>query len=149
MTTVTLKGGKELAKKLATLSEAMQGKALEAAVADGALPIQNDARRLAPFITRTLARSIHTNVETTAPGRAEAAVGTDVIYAAQREFGGQIVSKNAKLLHWVDKSGQHHFAKSVYQPPHPYLRPALDNNIEAAKREFGEALLEIINKATK
>lgn len=140
MAEVVIVGGEELARKLALLGEAVAGEVLAAAVRSGAQPIENDAVRRAPYKTNTLRRSIHTEVEITEPGKAEATIGTDVIYAAQREFGGTIKPVNAKLLHWVDKSGAHHFAKSVYQPPRPYLRPALDENQDKAVREVGDAL---------
>ena len=134
MPTVSVKGGEELARKLAALSEAMQGQALEAAMRSGALLVQNDAKQLAPFRTGTLRRSIHTEVEATGPGRAEAMVGTDVVYAARVEFG----------FEGTDKAG-----RTYHQPPQPYLRPALDENIEAATREIGEALSEIIDQVAK
>lgn len=139
MAEIVLEGAEELAAKLAALGEAAAGDVLRAAVRAGALLVQNDAKEMAPYRTGTLKRSIHTEVE--GDGHmAEATVGTNEIYAAQVEFGGTITPKNAKMLHWVDKSGQHHFAKSVTQPARPYLRPALDQNMDAAANEIGAAL---------
>lgn len=56
-----------------------------------------------------------------------------VIYAAIHEFGGEILPKRAKFLHWVDKNGKDVFAKRVKMPMRPYLRPAFDENREAIK----------------
>jgi len=56
-----------------------------------------------------------------------------VIYAAIHEFGGEILPKRAKFLHWVDKNGKDVFAKRVKMPMRPYLRPAFDENKEAIK----------------
>lgn len=61
-------------------------------------------------------------------------VGSAVRHAAMREFGGVIVPKRAKLLHWIDPiTGEHRFARRVVQKPggprqgyKPWLRPAAE-----------------------
>ena len=54
-------------------------------------------------------------------------VVTSLIYACQREFGGYIAPKTpGGMLHWVDESGEDHFANYVYQSAQPYMRPAFD-----------------------
>ena len=129
MTEVVIEGGEDLARKLAALSDAVQGQVLEAALRSGALLVQNDAKRLVPYRTGTLRRSIHTETETQGPGKAEAAVGTDVVYAARVEFGFE---------------GQDKLGRSYHQPARPYLRPALDQNMDAAAQEIAAALREAI-----
>ena len=119
------------------------------AVKAGAQPIENAAEMKAPKKTRTLARSITTAIEASRD-RAEAAIGPSgaaIPYAAQVEFGGTILPKNAKFLHWTDESGEH-FAKSVTQRARPYLRPAWDENIEAAQKKM-EAVLQALIKAAE
>ena len=54
------------------------------------------------------------------------AVGGTIVYARIHELGGVIVPRSARMLHWVDASGTHHFARQVTIPPRPYLRPAAE-----------------------
>ncbi len=136
-------GEEELQSKLRTLTAAAQGQALAAAVMSGAQLIQNAAKDKAPYRTGTLKRSIHAEIEESGATRATAIIGTDVVYAAQVEFGGTILPKKAKLLHWV-KDGQHYFAKSVTQVARPYLRPAFDETSDDAAKEVGAALKQAI-----
>lgn len=52
-------------------------------------------------------------------------VGTNLIYAAIQEFGGEIYPKNSPyLIFQVD--GEWVYATKVRIPAHPYLRPAFD-----------------------
>lgn len=137
-------GERELLAKLRGLSAAVRGAHLQAAVRAGALLIENSAKGKAPYRTGTLRRSIHTEVEGD-DSRATATIGTDVVYAAQVEFGGTIKPKNAKMLHWVDAGGQDHFAFAVTQPARPYLRPAFDEEQGNAENEIKAALAELLN----
>lgn len=124
MAEIVIEGGAELARKLAALGEAVAGEVLAAAVRSGGNLVMNDAKRMAPYRTGTLRRSIHVEVEA-GQGKAEATVGTDVPYAARLEFG----------FDGKDKLG-----REYHQPPRPYLRPALDENMDAAAQEMGDAL---------
>ncbi len=144
-TRVDVIGEEELRRKLRALDGAVRGANLAAAAEAGALLIQDAAKEKAPYRTGNLRRSIHTNV-TSNDTRATATVGTDVEYAAQVEFGGTIKAKNKKSLHWVDKDGKEHFAKSVTQPARPYLRPAFDEKSDDAAVEVKDALAELIRK---
>lgn len=62
--------------------------------------------------------------------------------ARQREYGGVISAKNAPFLVWQDYDGNWHKAKSVYQEPTPYVRPA----IAAKKAEATAKLASIVRK---
>lgn len=124
MAEVVIIGGAELARKLAALGEAVAGEVLAGAVRSGALLVQNDAKRMAPYRTGTLRRSIHTEVESGA-GQATAEIGTDVPYGARVEFGFE---------------GKDSLGREYHQPAQPYLRPALDENMDAAAQEIGDAL---------
>ena len=53
---------------------------------------------------------------------------TGVIYAAIHEFGGVILPKRAKALHWVDDDGNDVFALRVVMPARPYIRPVLQEH---------------------
>lgn len=142
---VDVVGDEELRRKLTALTAAVQGQVLAAAVDSGAQLIQNAAKEKAPYRTGTLRRSIHTETEG-GTIRATATIGTDVVYAAQVEFGGTITPKTKKLLHWVDADGQEHFAKSVTQVARPYLRPAFDEKGDDAAAEVGAALRQAIER---
>lgn len=113
---------------------------LETAVNAGALIVENDAKERAPYLSGTLKRSIdHETVERSAT-RVAVSVGTDLEYARIHEFGGVIKAKNAPYLKFQTADGAWHSVKSVTMPPHPYLRPALDNNKGKVKLEIAAAL---------
>lgn len=134
-------GSESLRRKLEQLSESVRGRLNEMAVVAGALIVQNDAKRRAPYRTGNLRRSIHigghadvaadfhdtTGTELPAPEtsatRTEVLIGTNVEYAWFIEYGIQ------------------------RRRPRPYLRPALDENQDAVQREVGEAYRDLIRKA--
>lgn len=142
MISFTVSGAEELAKRLRAIQSSLQGPALDAAALAGAMPIVNHAKAKAPVLTGNLRRSIH--AEKIGTGRA--AVGTNVIYARQREFGGTIVPRNAKTLAFrID--GRMVFAKRVYQRPRPFMRPAMDEKRNDALRDAKLALADALRKA--
>ncbi|OGO04002.1 MAG: hypothetical protein A2Y91_03490 [Chloroflexi bacterium RBG_13_54_8] len=138
-----LQGMDEFRRNLAKLGDKMAD-GLEAAVLVGAMLIRNDAVPRAPFLTGTLRRSIHTETIEKSAEQVVVSVGTDVIYAAIQEFGGLIEAKNAPNLVFQSPKGVWHSVKSVQIPPHPYLRPALDENKDRAQEEIKEALADIV-----
>jgi HK97 gp10 family phage protein len=140
--TVTITGDKELVRKLRRLGDDMSGRLLEAAVVSGALLVQNEAKRKAPVKTGNLRRSIHigghsdkselaesdgTDIggNAASPTGAHVLVGTNVVYGPAQEFGTSTI------------------------PAHPYLRPALDEQKDAVRVEIGEALKDLILRATR
>lgn len=141
-------GLKEFADKMKKLEDNTRGELLLTAVIAGALPISNAAKKKAPYITGTLRRSIHVGGSTqkSAPDftpndvggnysdvggqkvtgtTASVLIGTNLVYAAAKEFGRN--GKGAK----------------------PYLRPAFDEQLENAKATMGKALVILIEKAVK
>lgn len=142
---VTLQGSESLKRKLDSLGEVARGQMLRRALVAGALPVQNDAKRHAPYLTGNLRRSIHIgghenlnpdggdvqqrtgepvpDPEVAATG-VSVYVGTDVTYAVEQEFG---TSRGA--------------------PVHPYLRPAADQNHGAVVQETAAALRDLIQAA--
>jgi len=159
---ITLTGLPELKSKLNRLSDATRGQTLERALVSGALLVANAAKEKAPWKTGNLRRSIHVGGEGVKGGLeqpttgtdiggkvsgsefAEVLVGTNVEYAAQREFGGTIVAKNAPYLVFKTYDGAWHKVKSVTQPARPYLRPAFDEQRENVIREVKEALADLL-----
>ncbi len=128
-----LTGAKELQRKLNTLSEEVRGQKLETAARAGAMLIENDAKRRAPYRTGTLRRSIHSEVSERTADSVSLAIGTNVEYAARIEFG----------FSGVDELGRRY-----NQPPMPYLRPAMDENIGRARREVVQAWKDVMRGVT-
>ena len=143
----TIIGLGEFKAQLARIGKAARGEMLAKAGEAGLQLVVNAAIPKAPKRTGTLRRSIHTEVLEKRDDYAEVAVGTDVVYAAIQEFGGVIVPKKAKMLHWVGEGGIDIFAHSVTIKPHPYLRPAWDENESKMIQEVKNSLTQLIETA--
>jgi len=152
-----LQGMEEFDTNMDKLGARMADK-LEAAVMAGAWLVRNEAQLKASFITGNLKRSLHIgghgeleNTTGTDIGGEEKSneqcivhVGTNVEYAAIQEFGGLVEAKKAPYLKFQSPKGVWHSVKSVQIPPHPYLRPAFDENKERAQEEIRLALKDIV-----
>ena len=143
MQNIKLNGDKELIAKLVKMDGDLAG-TLEAAVISGALIVQNDAKERAPYLTGTLIRSIHSETTEKSPQRVVVQVGTDVVYAAIQEFGGIITAKNGPYLRFKTRNGNWVTTASVNIPPHPYLRPSLDENKDKVQKEVIDTLRELV-----
>jgi HK97 gp10 family phage protein len=133
-------GGEKLAAALKALDAAAAEKALRLAVEAGAWPIENAAKQKAPYRTGTLRRSIRTDIEADST-HAEAKIGpsaTAAPYAAAVEFG-----------HLTRKGGNGWQGPQNFVPARPYLRPAWDENIDAAERKMRAVLKTLIAKAAQ
>lgn len=125
------------------------GEKIEAALVAGALLPMNRAKALAHVITGTLRRSIHIGGWTQmSPDFAQGGaspysdiggnkhgednarifVGTNVAYGRREEFGF---------------IGTDSLGRTFNQPPHPYLRPAFDDQ-ESIDREVKAALDDLV-----
>lgn len=63
----------------------------------------------------------------------EAEVGPTTVYGRQRELGGDIYPQTARMLRF-ERFGEVVFTRHVYQMPHPYMKPAYEDqrpNVEA------------------
>ena len=140
---------KELTDKLKQIGEDVARRGLLTSLTAGALIVQNAAKENAPWRTGTLRRSIHTETVSSSSESAAVAVGTDVVYAAIQEFGGIVTPKvaNALVFQVPPKSGHWVNVQMVEIPAHPYLRPALDENLDRIENEIVGALNEIIEAA--
>jgi HK97 gp10 family phage protein len=114
--------------KLKKLDDVLAEQAVVRALTAGALLIENDAKRRAPYKTGTLRRSIHTEQG----DGMEVLIGPDAPYGARIEFGYVGPDKRGRMFH---------------QPAQPYLRPAFDENRDAAIKEVGEALAQLLEAA--
>ena len=130
-----LQGVEELEAKLKGLNTLIVGSRLELAVKAGAQKIVNAAKQKVPVRSGTLKRSI--NIETTKQEDTfvEVAIGPNTPYAARIEFG-----YDGK----TDKRG-----RTYHQQARPYLRPAFDEQVDAAKDTIKKRFVTLINKAAK
>lgn len=76
--------------------------------------------------------------------RAEADIGTNLEYAGIQEFGGTITPRSASFLRWTDDQGVVHFARSVTIPARAYLRPAFDEDQDAAVDAVASVLRKVV-----
>ena len=143
MKTVILKNA--VPKLRAEMSKAILKKAVEA----GAIVIRNHAvinigstfKRV--HGTRGLSRIVFQEAESS-DTKCWYDIGPTVVYGRIQELGGTIKPVRAKMLSWIDlDTGKRIFAKKVYIPPRPYLRPAVDNN----RNEIEEAMKSVLRTA--
>jgi phage gpG-like protein len=127
--------------------------------------------------TRALSRSLHQEGTEATATSAQTLIGTNLVYAALHEYGGIVTPKNAKYLAipvngatgsprdradlklikarsgslvLVDESGVQFVLKdSVTIPARPYLRPAMDENVEKILAEIKAVLQAEIEAAWK
>lgn len=133
-------------KQLGKLAESIAEENLVTAAKAGGLIVQNAAKEKSPKRTRTLSRSIHMEVVESSRYKVEIAIGTDVAYAAIHEFGGVITPKQAKVLAF-EIGGELIFAKRVTILARPYLRPAMDENVQAVADQINATLAQLLARA--
>ena len=140
----------EFKAQLAALAEKGRGKTIVTALRAGALVVRNAAKENVHRVLNTrgkgtgnLARSIHIEVESEELDKAAVDIGTDLVYAPVHEFGAIITPKKAKMLHWVE-NGIDIWAHAVQIPARPYLRPAMDENVQAIQDAVTEALRQLL-----
>ena len=111
--TIKIEGTAELDRALSKLEDLAASQYLAQAGMAGALVIQNAAKVKAPRKTRTLSRSIHSEVTSSSRDSATVEIGTDLEYAAIQEFGGTITAKKGKFLAIpLDYSGENYGPRS-------------------------------------
>ena len=128
---IDIRGQREVMRRLNAAGDAVGGRAFMPALRSAATVVVNDAKKRAPVLTGTLRRSIH---QEDAPGQLAVLVGTDLDYARRVEEG----------FAQRDRLGRRY-----NQPAQPYLRPALDENVDAIVREFWNSLDDILRKAMR
>lgn len=86
-----------------------------------------------------LAGSIQTVLTGSSTTKADVSVGPSVVYGRIQELGGWVKTVHAKILRFfVD--GVAVFAKAVYIPPRPYLRPAVDGHEDEVRAAIAASL---------
>jgi hypothetical protein len=117
----TIQGMPELMRKLSAMGAAMAKQAVGDALTAGAQLIVNDAKTTVAVITGTLQRSIHSGRPRLSGGNWEVRIGTNIEYAKKQEY----------------RAGK------------AYMRPAFDNQKDAATVEVGEALADIVRASAQ
>lgn len=123
---------------------------VRAAMAEGALAIEGEAKRRCPVDTGRLRDSITTAASVEDDGKIVARVGTNVEYAAAVEYGTGVFAENGKgrKTPWVWKGdGKKHggwHTTSGYAAK-PFLRPAY----EARKKEAMAIIADSIKEKLK
>lgn len=112
------------------------------AISKACLLVERSAKTKAPKDNGELRRSITHEVETTA-NNVVGVVYTPLEYAPYVELGTGLFAEEGNgrkdvPWHYKDEQGEWHSTKG--QKPHPFLRPALNENKEEIKRELKGAL---------
>lgn len=132
MIEVKLEGLDALMKRLDAMGAELRGPVLGAALKAAALPVLNAAKEKAPYKTGNLRRSLHVGEPRVSGGEASITVGTNVPYARRLEYG----------FVGTDKRGRRY-----NQPARPYLRPAFDENKDAAQAEAAAVIRAALERA--
>ena len=105
------------------------------ALKEAALIVENAAKPLVPVDTGNLRGSITHRVDGN-----EAKVGTNVEYAPYIEYGTGRYAEGGggRKTPWAYEHPKYGWVWTAGMSPQPYLRPALDNNIEAIKKKIKE-----------
>ena len=118
------------------LQKAMKGDVTRLALTEAALIVEAAAKPLSePVDSGQLRGSITHKVDGN-----EARIGTNVEYAPYIEFGTGKYAEGGggRKTPWVYKHPKYGWVWTAGMPPRPYLRPALDENIEAIKKTMME-----------
>ncbi len=113
------------------------------ATSDALHMVEGMAKTNAPIRTGRLRGSIRVTGPGGGAGGWSGKVGPHTVYANIQEFGGVIVPKRVRFLHWVDASGSH-FARKVTIPAHPYMRPAVGEARPLIGKLYEAAVLRVI-----
>ena len=132
-------GGGVAGMKFRTIAAGVGGPVMANALHAGALvgvsAARDNVKGQGLWNTGDFARRI--DVQSATPRKA--VYGTDHPGAKLQEFGGTVVPKKAKVLHFfVD--GEEVFARKVTVPARPYMRPSADQNQAEIGITIGNAI---------
>lgn len=129
---VEIEGVEEIARAARRLAAEISGPVTAQAALAAAEVVRAAAQAKAPRRTGSLARSIVAEPLRQVPGRARVAVGPD-----RAHFYGLFVELGHALVR-----GRRKAEKRVLRhvPPHPFLRPALDESRDRAARAAADVL---------
>ena len=99
---------------------------LQSALGKACAVVEASAKQKAPKDTGALARSITSKIEDT-----EGIIFTPLEYAPYVEYGtGLFAEEGGRSTPWVYKDDKGEWHKTSGQKPHPFMRPALEENRE-------------------
>jgi len=112
--------------------------------------IEGPAKDKCPVDTGRLRGSITVEVAEESPTRMSVAVGTNVDYAADIEYGTGIHAENGqgRKTPWTYKGADGHFRRTSGNVPQPFLRPAWDEAKDDAAEELVGAVQDSIQRRT-
>lgn len=99
---------------------------LQSALGKACAVVEASAKQKAPKDTGALARSITSKIEDT-----EGIIFTPLEYAPYVEYGtGLFAEEGGRSTPWTYKDDKGEWHKTSGQKPHPFMRPALEENRE-------------------
>ena len=111
---------------------------ISAAIGKACALVEGEAKKKAPKDTGALRRSISSTVKGT-----EGIVFTPLEYAPYVEYGTGLFAEEGgrKNVPWYYKDEEGKWHRSSGQHPHPYMRPALNENREEVLRLIKEGII--------
>lgn len=111
---------------------------ISAAIGKACALVEGEAKKKAPKDTGALRRSISSTVKGT-----EGIVFTPLEYAPYVEYGTGLFAEKGgrKNVPWYYKDEEGKWHRSSGQHPHPYMRPALNENREEVLRLIKEGII--------
>lgn len=129
-----------LEEVLKTIEELSQAKGLENAMGKSCALVEASAKKKAPKDTGALRRSITSKVEKKTD-EIEGVVYTPLEYAPYVEYGtGLFAEKGGRTSEWYYEDDEGVWHKTSGQHPHPYMRPALNDNRERILNNIKEGI---------
>lgn len=112
---------------------------ISAAIGKACALVEGEAKKKAPKDTGALRRSISSTVKGT-----EGIVFTPLEYAPYVEYGTGLFAEEGgrKNVPWYYKDEEGKWHRSSGQHPHPYMRPALNENREEILRLIKEGIIK-------
>lgn len=136
---INIEGSENLLSKLDKVAQAEN---LVNAMGKACALVEGEAKRKAPKDTGELRRSIESKVENNGEG-VQGVIFSPLEYAPYIEYGtGLFAEKGGRAdIPWfyVDDEGKGHLTKGIH--PHPYMRPALNEQKNKIKDILKEGLL--------
>lgn len=133
-----IEGLEEALKRIEKLGDTQH---LEQSMGRACALVERAAKQKAPKGAGELRRSIASRIEKSAE-EINGIVFTPLEYAPYVEFGtglfAEVSGRKDVPWHYQDDEGEWHTTSG--QPPHPYLRPALEENRERIKQIISEGL---------
>lgn len=136
---INIEGSENLLSKLDKVAQAEN---LVNAMGKACALVEGEAKRKAPKDTGELRRSIESKIENNGEG-VQGVIFSPLEYAPYIEYGtGLFAEKGGRAdVPWfyVDDEGKGHLTKGIH--PHPYMRPALNEQKNKIKDILKEGLL--------